>query len=436
MRRRLLRTAVVAAVLAAGAAIVLALPGLPDRDAAIPTSAVTKGALPLTVHARGELRAGRTTTLVAPPVGGMLRIVHMVQTGQTVKAGDVLMEFDPADHQFALDQARTEVAEADQEIAKMKADAAAQRAQDEVALLTARFAVRRAELDVSGNEFIGAIEARKNELTLEEARRALEQLEQDIKSRGATQAASLAVVQEKRNKALLAMQRAQQVIDSLVLKSPIDGVISVKENRDAMGNMMIWGASLPEYREGDTVWPGRPVVDVIEAGRMEIRAKVDETDRANLTSGQEATVEIDSIPGEEFRARVGALAGLANRAGMFEAASTTRQFDVTLTFDAVDPRMKGGTSVWITLAGKELPDALTVPRQAVFQKNANTYVFVKAGDRFERREVKVVQRTESRAAIEGLAEGTIVALVDPDAVQPAPGAAASSSPISATGAGR
>jgi hypothetical protein len=31
------------------------------------------------------------------------------------------------------------------------------------------------------------------------------------------------------------MERAQQVIDSLVLKAPIDGVVAVKDNRDAMG---------------------------------------------------------------------------------------------------------------------------------------------------------------------------------------------------------
>jgi multidrug resistance efflux pump len=364
----------------------------------------------------------------------MLRIVEMVTTGQAVKSGDVVMEFDPADHQFALDQAKTEVAEADQEITKLKADAAAQAAQDEVSLLTARFAVRRAELDTSGNEFIGAIQAQKNLLTLDEAKRALAQLEEDVKSRSATQAASLAVVQEKRNKATLAMQRAQQVIESLVLRATIDGVVLVKENRDAMGGMMIWGMAMPEYREGDTVWPGRAVVDVIESGRMEIRAKVDENDRANLTSGQEAVVRIDSLPGEEFKARVGALSGLANRASMFEMASITRQFDVTLQFEKPDPRMKGGASVWMTLEGKEIPDALTVPRQAVFQKNGKTHVFVKTGERFEEREVRVVQRTESRAALEGLAEGTEVALIDPDAVRP--GSPASTSPLPAAGGPR
>ena len=123
----------------------------------------------------------------------------------------------------------------------MKADGAAQAAQDEVALLTAKFEVRRAELDASGNEFVGAIDAQKNLLSLEEAKRRLTQLEEDMKSRAATSQASLAVAQEKRNKATLAVQRAQSVIESLQLKSPMDGIVMIKDNRDAAGNMMMWG---------------------------------------------------------------------------------------------------------------------------------------------------------------------------------------------------
>ena len=73
--------------------------------------------------------------------------------------------------------------EANLEIEKLKADSAAQKAQDDVDLLTARFDVRKAELDVQGNELLSAIKARKNELTLEEAKRRLAQLEQDVASR-------------------------------------------------------------------------------------------------------------------------------------------------------------------------------------------------------------------------------------------------------------
>jgi multidrug resistance efflux pump len=434
MKRRVVWTGVVVAVVALGAAIATVVADMPDRSTGIPTARVTRGPLSLTVHGHGELRAGRTTTLVAPAVGGMLRVVDMLQTGNAVKKGDVVVEFDPTDHQFAVEQARTEIAEAEQEIVKMKADAVAQAAQDEVSLLTARFEVRRAELDVAGNEFIGAIDAKKNLLSLEEAKRRLAQLEEDVKSRAANNVASLAVVQEKRNKAVLALERAKQVIDSLTLRATMDGVVSVKENRDAMGGMIIWGMPMPEYKPGDSVNPGRPVVDVIESGRMELRAKIDENDRANLSQGQVATVDIDALPGETFKARVGTLAAQARRADWMEsAAASTRQFDVAFHFEQLDPRMKSGSSARVTIEGTELPDVLTVPRQALFQKGGKTHVFVKMGERFEQREIKISQRTESRAAIEGLAEGTEVALLDPNAV-PSTTPGGSTSPLPGGGA--
>ena len=110
---------------------------------------------------------------------------------------------------FAVEQAKTDLAEAEQQIVKMKADTAVQASQDKLNLLTARYDVRRGELDAAGNEFIGAIDAQKNALTLEEAKRRLQQLEQDAGSRTATTNAAIAVVEERRNKAQLAMHRAQ-----------------------------------------------------------------------------------------------------------------------------------------------------------------------------------------------------------------------------------
>ena len=248
-----------------------------------------------------------------------------------------------------------------------------------------------AELDASGNELIPAVEAQKNVLTLEEAKRRLAQLEEDVKSRAATNQASLAVVQEKRNKAMLGMQRAQQLIDSLVLKAPMDGTVSIKENRDGI-NFFGPGMVIPEYREGDSVWPGRPVADVMESGKMEVRAKIAESDRANLTAGQPAVVVSRHAARRELRrdrsARSPALraARSGSRARRSRASSTSR-----FQFDKPDPRLKAGASARVTIQGKEIPDALHVPRQAVLEKNGKTHVFVKIGDRFEQREVKVEQ---------------------------------------------
>ena len=433
MTRRITWLVLVLIIVAAGVAMAVVTPRMTDRVSGIPTARVVKGNLELNVHATGELRAGRTVSLITPPVGGMLRIVSMVPTGIAVKAGDAVMEFDPADQRYALEQARTDLAEAEQEIVKMKADREVQLAQDEVDLLTARFDVRRAELDAQGHEFISPIDAQKNQLTLEEARRRLAQLEIDVTSRKVTSAASLQVVEEKRNKARMAMQRAQQTIDSLVLKASLDGVVSVKENRDASGGMFFFGMVLPEYREGDSVWPGRPVVDIIESGRMELRAKIDESDRDNLVEGQSAEVSVDALPGQTFTAKVGTLAGLASRGSFFApTASVSRLFDVTFQFEGLDPRLKAGSSARVFIRGRTLDDALHVPRQAVFDKNGRNHVFVRTGSDFEQREVKIVQRTESRVALDGLPEGTEIALVDPTAATGST-SSSSTSPLPAGG---
>ncbi|HYT74566.1 MAG TPA: efflux RND transporter periplasmic adaptor subunit, partial [Vicinamibacterales bacterium] len=207
-------------------------------------------------------------------------------------------------------------------------------------------------------------------------------------------------------------ERAQQIINNLVLKSPIDGVISVKENRDGQ-YFFFTGMVLPQYREGDTTFSGRNIADVVENGRMEVRAKVTETDRDNLQTGQTATVQVDALPGRTFNAKVGALSGGASRGSFFET-SAVRQFDIGLDLDRPDPQMRAGSSLRVVIDGREIKEALHVPRQAVFEKAGRNYVFLQIGDRFDRRDVKVVNRTESRAAISGLNEGDVIALVDPD----------------------
>jgi multidrug efflux pump subunit AcrA (membrane-fusion protein) len=402
----------VIAVAAAAAAFVKGSPVMPDNRPAVPNAKVVRGPLKLTVFATGELRAGRTVNLVAPPAGGALRILKLAPTGTAVKKDEVVLEFDPSDQQYALEQARSDLAEAEQQIVKMHADNAVQASQDALNLLTARYDVRRGELNAAGNEFIGEIDAQKNQLTLDEARQHLAQLERDANARVSTSQAALAVVEEKKHKAELAMQRAQSIIDNLDVKSPIDGLVSVKENRDGQ-YFFFSGMVLPEYKEGDTTSSGRNVADVIEAGRMEVRAKVTEVDRDNLQTGQNAVVQLDALPGRTFTAKVGPLSAAASQGAFFET-SAVRQFDIVLNLDTPDPMMRAGSSLRVVIDGRELKDALHVPRQAIFEKAGKNYVFLQTGDRFARHDVKVLNATESRAVISGLHEGDVIALVDPD----------------------
>jgi multidrug resistance efflux pump len=417
------RAAVLAVVLVLGVAafVRFLLPGsaagvLASEASAVPTTRVVRGALELTVHTTGDLRASRSVMIQAPALGGgLLRILRMVETGVAVRADDVVLEFDPTEQQHALEQARSQVLEADQQILKLEADRDAQVAQDRVELLTARFDVRRAELDARlDRDLVGASEYQRRQLSLEEARRRLEQLQRSVESRAETSRAGLAVAREARAKAQLAADRAQQNIDSLVIKAPMDGFVVARDNRDAAGGVFYSGMLLPEYRAGDTVFPGRPVADVFDLSDMEIRGKVNEQQRNNVTGGQGATVTTAALPGETLTAKVTAVSGMA-QSEWWAQSGPLRDFDVTLRLDRVDPRLRPGISVELRLAGTRVENVTHLPRQAIFERNGKPVVFVRAGERFEVREVKPTHRSDSRVAIEGVEEGTEVALVNPDA---------------------
>lgn len=420
MRKVLLVLVLVAAV--AGAAVSarrLFGRGGPD----LPTVRVARGNLDLSVHTTGELRAARSAMVVAPSVGTTLQIVRLAASGSSVQAGAVVVEFDPSEQEFGLEQSRSELDEAEQELVRSRAEAEVQAAQDQVALLKARFAVRRAELDLRARDMIGAIEARKNELTLDEARRRLMQLEEDLQSKGTTSRAGLAVLEAKRDKARLAMASARQNIDNMTVKAPIDGVVVVRQNMDASGGMYYSGMTLPDYRAGDMVGSGRLVAEIMDTSGLEIQAQVNEADRANVNQGQHADVRVDGLPGGPFPATIRNVSSAAVRG--YYRNEGRRKFDTILALAAPDERLRCGLSARVTIAGQQLKGVLYVPRQALFEKEGKPLVHIRAGRGFEPRAVKVRFRSESRAVIEGVGEGVEVALVDPENRGTRPGQAGS-----------
>jgi HlyD family secretion protein len=387
----------------------------------IPVTVVKQGELQPKVYTTGELRATQSAMLIAPPIaGGTLQIIQLVKTGTPVKKGDVVIAFDPSQQQYNLGQARSDFAQAEQEIVKAKDDSAVQTAQDQTALLKATFAVRQAELDVSKHEIVSAIDAEKNQLTLDEAKRALAQLQQDIQSHAASNLATIAVDNEKRNKASLAMKQAEENIANMQVRSPINGLAVVQENEDASGGIFFGGMSLPEYQAGDQVSPGRMVAEVINIDQMEIAAKVSEADRANLKIGQTVEVQVDARPGLTVQGKIKTLAGMSG--GFFFDDNSEHKFGVTVQLAQANDELRPGFTTRLVILGDPLKHALYVPRQAVFQKDGKATVYVKTGGGFEPREIKIRYVTEGLAVIDGLNEGVQVALIDPTQKSEKPGA--------------
>ncbi len=146
---------------------------------------------------------------------------------------------------------------------------------------------------------------------------------------------------------------------------------------------------------------------------MEIRVKVGEADRGNVTPGQAATVKSDALPGVPLQATVKTIAGMAMQ-NWEGSGGPMRQFDSSLTLKNADGRLRPGTSVSVVFEGKKIERVLQLPLQAVRQKDGKPVVFVQKDGKFTATPVKVLHRTESRVGLEGIPEGTVVALVDPE----------------------
>ena len=414
--QRAITWAVVAVVLCAVVGVVAAVrrgsPAATGDD--IPTGLAKRGDLDMKVYVNGELRASHSEMLTAPPIGGgALQITHLLHTGTAVKKRDLVMEFDPSEQRYKLDQNRSELMQADQEITKARADAAVVAAQDKVALLKARFDVRRAELDVLKNELVSSIDARKNDLALEQAKRILAELEQDVKSRSASGEATISLAEEKRNKAKLAMDQAQDNINKMRVTAPMDGLVALEKNQGAAGGFFFSGMSLPEYHEGDQVEPGRSVGQVIDPKGMELVAKVGELERNNIKEGQLVDLQLDALPGSTFHGTVKTVGG--NNARRFWEDDSSSKFEVSVTLATTDAQMRPGLTAHVFINSDPQKNVIYAPRQALFLKENKRIVYVRNGNSFEPREVKIQAQNESRAAIAGISAGTEIALVDPTA---------------------
>jgi len=91
-----------------------------------------------------------------------------------------------------------------------------------------------------------------------------------------------------------------------------------------------------------------------------------------------------------------------------------RNFDLEIGIDQSDQRLKPGMTVQITVIVGRVPDAITIPAQASFQKSGQTVAYVWNGSAFQEHAIQIERRSRDRILVsDGLKQGDLVALKDP-----------------------
>jgi len=374
------------------------------RSSGVPTTRVKRGAVTLTVTARGDLQGGSSEMLTAPMIGGNdMGITFLREPGELVHPGDEVVRLDTTEQEFKLREAEADLAEAEQHVVQARADAEAGDEEDRYQLLAAVAQVKLAELDVRRNPLLAAIAARQNDLALEAAREHLRQLQEDVDNRKSTATAGIAIQDAARNKARAQAETARRNIAAMTLRAGIIGYVNVQQN--ATGPLF-QGMNVPPFQLGDTVRAGMAVVQIPDLRNWEVVSTVGELDRGHLAPGQKVDFSVIALPGRKFTGHVKIVGGT-------NGPAWDRHFELRVAVDNPVPELRPGMSTRLVITEEVLPGVLWVPSQALFESNGRAFVYLETPGGFVTHDVTLVRRSESQGVITGLEEGQLVAMSNP-----------------------
>ncbi len=407
-RRYILTVVFLVAITAAGAWLYARSGKMPGQTSAIslPTTVVKRSDITLDVSARGSLRGGNSELLTAPLTGGgEMHITELKKTGELVKVGELVVAFDPTDQEYKLKESQADLAESKLKVTQAEAQSEADTEEARYALQKAESDVKVAGLDVRKNAILPAITAKQNDLLLKASNDRAAQLQKDLANRGDTNAAAIAVQKAAVTKSEIQVATAQKNIDALVVKAAHAGYVAIRPNQS--GNFFFGGMTLPDYQVGDTTRGGVAVAEIPDLNNWEVAATFGELDRGHLSVGQPVTIDVIALPNKKFQGKVADLGGTAG-------PPWNCHFECKIHLDNPSLELHPGMSVRVVVVTDQLRQVLWLPAQAVFESGSRTYVYVPNGGGFTSRDVKLVRRSESRVILDGLPEGQVVALSDPE----------------------
>lgn len=368
----------VAAALAAGAY-------LRARGPSATAYAVARGSVVQTVVASGRVVNPQRIDIGTQIVGSVARVP--VREGQTVTAGQALIELDSAPWRAQLDQARAALAQAEGRLNQLRL----------TALPSARQSLRQASATLADAQrqyertralhaegFVGPAQ-------LDEATRQLEvadsqwraaQLQVDDNSgQGPAQRLAQTAVDQAR----AAVRLAQANLDHTLIAAPVAGTLIGRD-----------------VERGDVVSPGKALMVLSPSGATQLVVQVDEKNLALMAPGLPALASADAYPAQRFDARVAYInPGVDPQRGSVE---------VKLDLASPPDYLRQDMTVSVDIEVARHADALALPADALHDATTpSPWVWLLSQGRAHRRAVRVGARGDTRVEIvDGLRPGDLV----------------------------
>jgi HlyD family secretion protein len=368
----------------------------------VATMIVSRGRFVREVTATGILRATKTTPVTASVESYRAqKIASLAPDGSRVKAGEVVVRFDPYDAEKEAADGRSDAGSASAKLLRATTEG---EKTDHGRVLDrdlAREDLKRAEEFVLTDEGIFSRNQRiESEIDRDLQKQHVETTTALVGAGGRLVASDKALADIEKQKAALRVRQATQSLGALQVTAPHDGLfVHVRD----------WRGDPP--RVGQTFFPGQKIGEIPDLSTLEALVWVLESDASELKTGVGGTLAIEGKTGSTTDATVTRVEAIARPR---QTESPVKYFETTLSLARTDPSAAPGQFVKATLRIEERADVIAIPRGALFEKDGQRVVYRSHRGGFEPVGVVVGANSISRVVVEsGLSPGDRIALRDP-----------------------
>lgn len=346
----------------------------------------------------GTAEADRNAWIAAQVSGEVVEVSPQLRIGASVESGELLLRIDDREYQRQLDRARSLVAAAEAQLARLGVE------EDNLARL---IEIATTELEISEREY-------QRVLGLFEAGQAPRR-ELDVARQGRERGRRTLQVLEN-SRAVLPQQQAEQRATRDSHQAEIE-LAKLQIERCRVGAPFAGRVEAVEVELGERVSPGVRLFGLLDPDLIEVPIELPVSLRNRVHAGSACRLKLESNAEVSWSGQVARIAPSAARA--------TRTFSLFVEIDNTQQKqpLMPGLFVRARIEGPVWQDALVIPR-GVIQRD---HVFVYDDGLARRRAVKIERHLLDQAVVSGLRAGEVVitsnldALFDGAAVRLQPG---------------
>jgi len=384
---------------------------------------VKKGIFEITVTNSGELIAEKSLDIKGPEIGQGsnqgrdqgrnqgpqarggdmhamdLKIQDIVPEGTIVNEGDYIAQLDRTSYDNTLkdELENLKTFQTNLEIKILDTAVVLTNLRDDIK--NQKYVVEEAAITLAQSKFEPPATIRQAEITLDKARRTLEQKKKSYELRVAQTLSEINHEKLHLSRGTRLVNDLQEFLAKFTITAPSSGMVIYKKERNGV-----------KRKAGSTVNPfDRVIATLPDLSSMISKVYVNEIEVSKVKTGQKVNINVDALPEKAFSGNVISIANIGEQLPNSDA----KMFEVQIKVDGSDPALRPSMTTGNKIIIKTFNDAVFIPTECV-QTGPDSIPFV-----YEKNKTKQIvilgESNEKNVIVEqGLEPGTTIYLISPE----------------------